>query len=438
MPDHLNLEFCYVYSASNRYTNLKNAVNITPNTSDNAKNIAKEICRTLKQKGYTSYFAGGYVRDLLLGIPSLDIDIATEALPEEIAMLFPNYISVGAQFGVMIVREGAFQFEVATFRSDLEYVGGRKPTGVILRSTPFEDAKRRDFTINGMFLDPESDKVIDYVQGKEDLQQKIIRTIGNPEERFLEDRLRMIRAVRFQNRFGFKIEQETAEAIRKLSHSLVPAVSVERIYMELNKMHDYGALVKALISMHELTLLQTIFPQLQLSFEEINYRLRGFEQIGQEIPVILILACLLQDDNRLLEIVDFFKAANEDKKWIMAYLDIKKVIALKDTSCYEWTKIFTDEKKARALQLLSIQSDAAWRDFCKEKQKEVEPYVLLLKNKTPLLRACDLQELGIQPGIVMGKLLREAEKIGINLKITDKGVLINKLKELYEDDFKHS
>ncbi len=163
------------------------------------------------------------MRDLLLHKSSHEIDIATSAPPHIIQHLFPRTVAVGIQFGVIVVVLEGINFEVTTFRKDHPYQDGRHPEGVDY-STPEKDAERRDFTINGMFYDPLTEIIYDFVGGKEDLKRKVIRAIGNPHARFAEDRLRMIRAVRFAARLGFEIESETAKAIEEHAHHLFPAV----------------------------------------------------------------------------------------------------------------------------------------------------------------------------------------------------------------------
>ena len=194
------------------------------------KKIATAIVRKLVAAGYTAYFAGGWVRDYLMGHPSEDIDIATDAPPEKIIDLFPKTLLVGVAFGVVVVIVDGHQFEVATFRRDIDYADGRKPSKIEL-STAEEDAFRRDFTINGMFYDPLEDVFHDFVKGKEDIQHGVIRAIGNADERFVEDRLRMIRAVRFAARFAFNISSETQSAIEANADTLFPAVAMERIWL---------------------------------------------------------------------------------------------------------------------------------------------------------------------------------------------------------------
>lgn len=167
--------------------------------------FATSVVQRLVDAGFTAYFAGGWVRDFLMQRPSDDIDIATSATVDEVQALFPKTVPVGVAFGILLVIEGGHPFEVATFRKDRGYTDGRRPTGID-PATPEEDAKRRDFTINGMFYDPLKKQLFDYVGGQQDIKNKLIRAIGNPHDRFLEDRLRMMRAVRYATRFDFPIE----------------------------------------------------------------------------------------------------------------------------------------------------------------------------------------------------------------------------------------
>ncbi|MFN3467327.1 MAG: FAD-dependent oxidoreductase, partial [Candidatus Brocadiales bacterium] len=179
---------------------------------DTKKALAVEIVRQLQGKGYTALLAGGCVRDMLMGIASADYDIATSASPKEVMGLFEKTIPVGAQFGVIIVLKEGHPFEVATFRSEGPYSDGRHPDSVSF-CDPEGDARRRDFTINGMFYDPIQERLLDYVSGQQDIKSRLIRTIGEPHERFKEDRLRMIRAVRFACRFEYEIEEALEEGV---------------------------------------------------------------------------------------------------------------------------------------------------------------------------------------------------------------------------------
>ena len=195
--------------------------------------VATSVVRHLRNHGHVAYFAGGCVRDALLGFPPKDIDVATDARPEEVQRIFARTVPVGAKFGVIRVLENEWEFEVATFRSDGAYLDGRRPDTVTF-SSPEEDARRRDFTINGMFYDPVADTVVDYVEGRKDLERKLIRAIGEARLRFGEDRLRMLRAIRFAATLDFQIDPETWDALRADADQ-IKVVSPERIRDELMK-----------------------------------------------------------------------------------------------------------------------------------------------------------------------------------------------------------
>ncbi|HET6440791.1 MAG TPA: CCA tRNA nucleotidyltransferase [Phycisphaerae bacterium] len=195
------------------------------------KQLAESIIHRLRGAGHEALLAGGCVRDLLLARPPKDYDVATGARPDEVLALYPKALTVGAAFGVVVVVEGTVQVEVATFRAEQGYADGRRPDAVRFTDAR-EDARRRDFTINAMFLDPADGKVTDHVGGREDLQARLIRAVGDPRERFAEDHLRMLRAVRFAAELGFQIEAATAEAVRELAPR-VASVSGERVREEL-------------------------------------------------------------------------------------------------------------------------------------------------------------------------------------------------------------
>jgi poly(A) polymerase len=211
----------------------------------NARAFAQRICQTLRSKGHQAYFVGGCVRDILLHREPADYDVATDATPERVEQIFPNSLTVGAKFGVVVVvqepeagessERRPVTVEVATYRSDVGYSDGRHPDKVVYSSTPQEDVRRRDFTINGLLLDPETNEVLDFVGGRDDLRAGIMRAIGQPEQRFREDKLRMLRAVRFAARFGYTIEPETLRAIQKLAPE-IGQVSAERLRDELTKL----------------------------------------------------------------------------------------------------------------------------------------------------------------------------------------------------------
>src|SRR5438046_2847684 len=192
---------------------------------------AREVAARLRERGHIAYFAGGCVRDIIRGETPKDFDIVTDARPEAVQKIFPRTYAVGAHFGVIIVLENGFQFEVATFRSDDAYIDGRHPSAVRF-SSPEEDAKRRDFTINGMFYDPVAEEVIDFVKGRADIAAKLVRAIGDPAQRFAEDRLRMLRAVRFATALDYKIDRQTWDAL-VVNAASINQISAERIRDEL-------------------------------------------------------------------------------------------------------------------------------------------------------------------------------------------------------------
>src|SRR5579871_4755720 len=221
---------------------------------DEKQNQALAIIERLRAAGFTAYLAGGCVRDQILGVTPKDYDIATDALPETVQTLFDHTVAVGARFGVIMVILGDHHFEVATFRADAEYLDGRRPSSVRF-GTIEEDAKRRDFTIGGMYYDPFEDRLIDTVGGMRDLRAGIIRAIGNPYDRFAEDHLRVLRAARFAARLNFTIEPETLVAMKRAA-PLVPKVSAERIGEEIVRLMTEGGAARGMDIMVETGLMK--------------------------------------------------------------------------------------------------------------------------------------------------------------------------------------
>ena len=222
---------------------------------------ARRIVHTLRSAGHEALFAGGCVRDLLLGTAPADYDIATNARPEEVERLFPRTVAVGAHFGVIVVVENGAEFEVATFRSDGEYLDGRRPESVTF-SNAEGDALRRDFTINGLFYEPEKELVIDYVGGRADLEARVIRAIGDARQRFAEDKLRVLRGVRFAARLGFEIEPATWAAICDGAAD-IPVVSAERIRDELSKIFAHSSRVRGFDLLDASGLLRELLPEVE-------------------------------------------------------------------------------------------------------------------------------------------------------------------------------
>jgi poly(A) polymerase len=222
--------------------------------------VAREVAARLRESGHVAYFAGGCVRDMVRGLIPKDYDIATDARPEAVQTLFPRTFAVGAHFGVILVLENGFQFEVATFRSDDTYVDGRHPSAVHF-SSPEEDAQRRDFTINGMFYDPVAENVIDFVGGCADIDAKLVRAIGDPAQRFTEDRLRMLRAVRFATTLGYQIDKTTWEALTPNASS-INQISAERIRDELIRIFVSPNRVSGWDLLNSSGLMRAILPEL--------------------------------------------------------------------------------------------------------------------------------------------------------------------------------
>jgi poly(A) polymerase len=281
------------------------------------KDFPTTIAKTLRQQGFQAYLVGGCVRDLLLGREPQDYDVATNATPEQVMAIFPETYAVGAQFGVVLVpapepdlasnvSTESSVVEVATFRSDLGYSDGRHPDEVHFTQDPREDVTRRDFTINGMMLDPVSGEVLDFVGGQKDLEAGIIRAIGDPERRFAEDKLRMLRAVRFAARFGYAIEPGTSAAIEKLAHE-IQVVSRERVRDELTRMLTEGHARPAFLMLDESGLLREVLPEISVmkgveqppefhpEGDVFKHTLLLLENLPQPCPPTLAWGALLHD-----------------------------------------------------------------------------------------------------------------------------------------------
>lgn len=235
---------------------------VLPTEQERKREFAVKVVQGLRNAGHQALWAGGCVRDLFIGLTPSDYDVATDAPPERVMQIFRRTVPVGVSFGVVKVLgpRGAGEVEVATFRSDGAYIDGRRPESVVF-SSPEEDASRRDFTINGMFFDPISGAVIDYVGGKHDLESGLLRAIGDPASRFAEDKLRLVRAVRFAARFGLRIEPATQDALVAMA-SEVTVVAAERIAQELRRMLVHPSRSAAMRLVMEFGLAAEIVPEL--------------------------------------------------------------------------------------------------------------------------------------------------------------------------------
>jgi poly(A) polymerase len=270
------------------------------------REFAISVVQRLQEAGYQALWAGGCVRDELLGLDPLDYDIATDARPEEVRKLFRRTVEVGASFGVVeVLGPKPLKVEVATFRADVSYSDGRHPDAVVFSSAR-EDALRRDFTVNGMFFDPVKNELIDHVGGQEDLRARVLRAIGTPEVRFKEDKLRMLRAVRIATRFDLTVEKATADAIRKMAGQIT-VVSAERIAKEIRQFLVHPRRAQGVQLLDDLGLVEPILPELvpmkglpqgppsAPTGDLWNHVLSVLENLGPETSFPLAMAALLHD-----------------------------------------------------------------------------------------------------------------------------------------------
>jgi tRNA nucleotidyltransferase/poly(A) polymerase len=392
------------------------------------RDFAVDIVRQLRDAGFEALWAGGCVRDQLLGLTPKDYDVATSARPEQIRKLFGHRrtLAIGAAFGVVTVLgpKSAGQIEVATFRCDGAYLDGRHPEHVTF-STAELDAQRRDFTINGLFYDPLADRVIDYVGGQEDLQRQVIRAIRNPHERFDEDKLRMIRAVRFAATFGFSIEPETMAAIGQLAGEIV-IVSAERIAAELRRMLVHPRRALAMELLQQSSLLPVILPEAvaidsqspqedpaeaALRWETLLAILNHLQEPGFATALAAVLRplCHLSGADPALAdtICRRWKLANEEIE-VAGYL-LRQEATIRAAQAIPWPQLQRILIGPHVAELLDFTSavcrvldgndDAV--QFCR--QKLALPTQEL--NPPPLLTGDDLKQLGLSPGPRFKQLL---------------------------------
>lgn len=379
-----------------------------PLDPDRQREFALDVVRKLRAAGHQAYWAGGCVRDRLLGRTPKDYDVATDAAPPLIRELFgrKRTLAIGAAFGVITVLgpPGAGQIEVATFREDMEYRDGRRPEGVRF-STAEQDALRRDFTINGLFFDPVEDKVIDFVGGQEDLRAGVLRAIGDPFERFREDKLRMLRAVRFAATFAFRLDPATRDAIRQMAMEL-NVVSAERIAAEMQRVlvdrHRTTGLRLLLDTGLAETVLPEIVPRDDAGQDRLERALAVLDALeGPSFP--LALAALLQF------FVDREAAAAVGYRWRLSNLQVDRVAwlvehrgQLRGAAAKRWSAVqpilaapggedVVRLEEAAARAGLGDPANAAWcRAALERPRAELDP--------PPLLTGDDLKSQGIRPG----------------------------------------
>lgn len=293
-----------------------------PVTLPAAAEPAVTIVRVLVGAGHQALLAGGCVRDLLLGHAPQDYDVATDAPPDRVCALFRATRRVGAQFGVVLVKQRRRWVEVATFRSDGPYLDGRRPASVTLTDAR-HDALRRDFTVNGMFLDPVALTIIDYVGGREDLEARVIRAIGDPAARFAEDHLRLLRAVRFAARLGFAIEPATLAAVRDHAPALA-RVAPERVREELEKMFGHPTRGAAWTLLREAGLLPFLWPDTEWGPDAFEAAADLLHRLPPGAPFELALAVLLADRppreiERIARALTLSNEQRDTSAWLVAH-----------------------------------------------------------------------------------------------------------------------
>lgn len=429
------------------------------------KQYAVQIVQTLQKHGYKAFLAGGCVRDMIMGKESFDYDIATDAMPHDVIRIFQKTIPVGIQFGVVIVVKEGHNFEVATFRAEDSYSDGRHPDRISF-STPENDVKRRDFTINGLLYDPVKDEILDYVGGRKDIEAGIVRTIGDPIERFTEDKLRMIRAARFACRFHFSIHKDTQQAIMQLAPQ-IHMVSAERIREELEKIITGPNPHIGIKLLEELHLLQEILPEVSNTRgvqQPENFHPEGDVFIHTLLALskmenpswTLAMGVLLHDIGKAVtftvtdrirfnlhekvgadmatEICDRLKTSTDDKeriRWL-----VLKHLCFKDAQKMRLNKLkrlFAEEGYPELAELcradaLASSGDLSDYDYCQEmfqklSREEVKP--------EPLITGHDLIAMGLQPGPLFKEILTKIEDEQLDGNLTTKEAAIERVKELF-------
>jgi poly(A) polymerase len=420
---------------------------------------AVEIVRALRGAGFRAYWAGGCVRDLVMAGEPEDYDVATDARPEQITALFEKTIPVGISFGVVKVLLGGEAFEVATFRSDGRYLDGRHPEAVRF-SNEREDALRRDFTLNGMFYDPAADRIIDYVGGQRDIKSGLIRAIGPPLERFSEDYLRLLRAVRFSARFGFPIEPQTEDAIRQLAPKITQ-ISAERIRDELGKMLTGPHPDRSIGMLHQTGLLKEILPEVagmegveqppefHPEGDVLIHTLMMLEQMTKPVedspPLTpeLAMAVLLHDvgkpstfsrrdrirfDNHCQvgarmarQITRRLRMSNEQtalvEELVRDHLKFKDVRQMRESTLKRFIRQprFAEHLELHRLDCLSSHGDLGHWEFCRKKWRGLPPEVI---RPPRLLTGDDLIEMGYSPGSVFKEILQSVEDAQLEGRIS--------------------
>jgi poly(A) polymerase len=410
------------------------------------KEAAREIVERLRGEGHIAYFAGGCVRDIVRRVTPKDYDVATSATPETVQKLFPRTHAVGAHFGVIIVLENGFQFEVATFRSDDAYIDGRHPTAVHF-SSPEEDARRRDFTINGMFYDPVGEGVIDLVGGRADIAAKLVRAIGDPAQRFAEDRLRMLRAVRFATALDYEIDKQTWDAL-VANASSINQISAERIRDELVRIFLSPNRVRGWDLLDSSGLMGAILPELEamkgvLQPEQfhpegdvfVHTRLM-LQLLREEVAAPLVLAVLFHDVAKpvtarvdktgRIRFNEHDRIGAEMTEAIMRRLRFSGAEIEATVEMVRQHMVFKDVPKMRVAKLKRFMARPTFVDElelhrvdCESSHRMLDNYEFILRKREEfanepiippaLVRGDDLIALGLKPGPKFGEILEAVE-----------------------------
>ena len=399
----------------------------------NIQQAALAIVRRLREHGHEALFAGGCVRDMLLKIEPKDFDIATSARPEEIVALFTRTKQVGAQFGVVMIGQSRHWIETATFRTDLDYQDGRRPEHVAF-TTATEDARRRDFTINGLFYNPIAEKVIDYVDGQADLDAGVIRAIGDPAQRFAEDHLRMLRAVRFAARLDFKIEKDTAAAIKAHAERMV-RISAERIREELQRILTHHSRPRGVRLLRELDLIEHLGIGDAWPADRVEDAANVIGRLPKVTDFVTSLAGLLHDCSatEVKQIARTLRCSNEqvgDLAWLLTHLhdpERAKTLSLADIK-----RLLVHARVNDLLKLHHAVRDThglsldGYHEFITRRNavapKDIAP--------PPLVTGDDLLALGYEPGPIFKQVLDNLYDAQLNEAIVSKSEALRRLSEL--------
>ena len=429
---------------------------------------ARKIAQRLRERGHVAYFAGGCVRDMVRGLPAKDFDIATDATPDVVQKIFPRTYAVGAAFGVVVVVENGFNFEVATFRSDGAYLDHRHPVDVRF-SSPEEDAKRRDFTINGMFFDPEKNEVIDFVGGRDDLKAKLVRAIGDPAARFSEDRLRMLRAVRFATVLDYKIDNQTWSAL-VASAASINEISAERIREELLKIFLSPNRVCGWDLLDRSGLLRAILPELEamkgcLQPEQFHPEGDVFthtrlmlELLPKEVSGPLVLSVLFHDvakpvtshidETGRIRFNEHDRIGAAMTESIMERLRFSRAEIDAVVEMVRQHMVFKDVPKMRVAKLKRFMARPTFEEElelhrvdCASSHRMMDNYEFLLRKREefanepiippPLVRGDDLIALGMKPGPEFGKILEAVETRQLEGALKDRQQALDWVKSEY-------